>query len=217
LEKSWKNVAIGLAGVFQATALVERLAKTGYLDTAEFETAVRSIFEQNPPSAEAVFGGTQNLVRGLETLVTVMGDHRNPAHGDILRYTLGVFHVQKKLSKKPDMLQILGTRIEKAKLQAEHFGLTHDNVVANLAGAYTDTISTFQYRIQVTGEFSYLQQTRVANQVRVLLLAAIRAATLWRQAGGSRWQLLLSREKITAAAQELLQEARQLQAAEDYH
>lgn len=208
MEKTWRNITIGLAGVFQATAMVEQLAKTGYLDTANFETAVRSLFEQQPETAESVFGGVPRLISGLKTLTSVLQDHRNPAHTDILRYSLGIFHLQKKLSKRKDMLYILGTRLEKAKQQAEHFSETHDNVIGSVADIYTDTISTFTYRIQVTGEYNYLQQNRVASQVRVLLLAGIRAATLWRQAGGSRWQMLTSRRKIEAAAAELLREAK---------
>lgn len=211
MEKSWKNVAIGLAGVFQSAAMVERLAKTGYLRTAGFETAVHSVFEQQPASAESVFGGVHHLEDGLSTLLAVLKDHRNPAHSDILRYTLGMFHLQKKLSKRRDMLQVLSARLEKAEQQAKHFGKTHENVVSNLAGIYTDTISTFPYRIQVTGEYNYLQQPRVASQVRVLLLAGIRAATLWRQAGGSRWQFLTSRRKLIAAAEALQRESREYQ------
>ncbi len=211
MEKSWRNIAIGLAGALQPVAMVEQLAKTGYLNTRDFETAVHSLFEQRPPSAEAVFGGLANLIKGLEVLIKTLDDHRDPAHSDILRYFLGVVHLQKKLNKRRDMLHILGTRLEKAEQQAQHFGETHDNVVGNIADIYTDTISTFQYRIQVTGEYDYLHQTRVSNQVRVLLLAAIRAATLWRQAGGSRWQLLFSRRKIANAAEELLKEAKKLE------
>jgi high frequency lysogenization protein len=200
-------MTIGLAGVFQAAAMVEQLAKTGYLNTDNFETAVHSLFERHPASAEAVFGGLSNLTRGLETLIKGLEDHRNPAHGDVLRYVLGIFHVQKKLSKRQDMLQIIGARLEKSEQQALHFGKTHDNVIASIAEIYTDTISKFQYRIQVTGEYNYLQQTRVTHQVRVLLLAGVRAATLWRQAGGSRWQILFSRARLAATANELLREA----------
>lgn len=208
MEKSWRNVSIGLAGIFQANAMVEQLAKTGYLNSDGFQTAVHSIFEQNPESAEAVFGDVHHLVKGLEVQIQILENHRDPAHSDILRYTLGVIHLQKKLSKRPDMLSVLSARLEKAALQAEHFDETHDNVIANIAAIYTDTLSTFQYRIQVTGEYNYLQQTRVANQVRALLLAAIRSATLWRQAGGTRWQLLMSRNKILDAARQLLDEAK---------
>jgi high frequency lysogenization protein len=56
----------------------------------------------------------------------------------------------------------------------------------------------------VSGENSYLESPDMANKVRALLLAGIRAAVLWRQCGGSRWQLLFKRRAIIKAAETLL-------------
>ncbi len=205
MEKTWRNIAISLAGAAQAVSLVEQLAKTGYLHADEFETAIGSLLAQNPSTTESVFGGVHKLRRGFDVLDDLLNRHRDPKNGDLLRYMLGVMHIQKRLSRRSEVLRVIGTRLEKAELQIEHFGPTHDNVVSNIADIYTDTISKFQYRIQVTGEYSYLQQPRLASQVRVLLLAAIRAITLWRQIGGSRWQLLVYRGKIDAANKALMQ------------
>ncbi len=205
MERSWRNLAIALAGALQSIKLVEQLAKTGYLKTEPFETAVKSLLVQNPNTTEDVFGGVQNLHDGLELLDQLLGNHRDPRNADTLRYLLGVLHLQKKLSRRSEVLYIIGTRLEKVETQVEHFGYTHDNVVANIADIYSDTISKFQYRIQVTGEYHYLQQQRVANQIRTLLLAAIRAATLWRQIGGNRWQLLFYRSRLAETTSELLQ------------
>jgi len=203
LEKSWRNIALALAGVVQCTSQVEELAKTGYLKTDLFETAVRSLLQQNPSSTEDVFGSVSAVATGIENLEALLKDHRAPKHSDNLRYILGVMHLQQRLSKRNDILQIIGTRLEKTQQQVDHFGYTHDNVIANLADLYVDTISKFPYRIQVTGEYNYLQQNRVASQIRTLLLAAIRSAMLWRQVGGSRWQLLIYRKRILAAAEAL--------------
>lgn len=190
----------------QAIKLVEQLAKTGYLQTEQFETAVRSLLDQNPATTESVFGGVKHLRDGLELLEQLLHNHREPRNADVLRYLLGVLHLQKKLARRKDLLYVIGNRLEKAAGQVAHFGFTHDNVIANIADVYSDTISKFQFRIQVVGEYHYLQQQRVANQVRTLLLCAIRAATLWRQVGGSRWQLLFYRRKLRACAIDLLRD-----------
>jgi len=203
LEKSWRNIALSLAGLVQCAAQVEELAKTGYLKTEQFETAVKSLLKLNPSSTEDVFDGVPALAAGLELLENLLENHRAPKHSDTLRYVLGVIHLQNRLSKRKDILYIIGTRIEKAHQQADHFGLTHDNVVSNIADIYTDTISKFSYRIQVTGEYNYLQQKRVASQIRALLLAGIRSATLWRQVGGTRWHLLFFRTKLLHAVRDL--------------
>jgi high frequency lysogenization protein len=43
-----------------------------------------------------------------------------------------------------------------------------------------------------------------AAKIRALLLAGIRAALLWRQAGGDRWKLIFSRSAMQKEAQQLL-------------
>ena len=203
MENSWHNISISLAGALQALEQVEQLAKTGYLKNDMFETAVKSLFIFNPESVKSVFGGLQNLQPGIQLLQTLIENHRDPQNASILRYLLGVLHLQRKLSKRRDMLDVIGKRLENAEQQATHFGITHDNVISNIEAIYTDTISKFQYRIQVTGEYAYLQQPRVASQIRVLLLAAIRAVTLWRQSGGSRWQFIFQRGKLLEATEAL--------------
>lgn len=209
MQKSWRNIALALAGLVQCGIQVEELAKTGYLKTDLFSTAVKSLLEQNPESADAVFGGVANLREGLDALLLLLENRRDPKHADALRYTMGAIHLQKRLSRRKDMLHVIGSRLEKVRQQVTHFDPAHDNVVGNIADIYIDTISKFPFRIQVTGEFSYLQQARVAAQIRALLLAGIRAATLWRQVGGTRWQLVTSRGKLRYAVVQLLDEARQ--------
>lgn len=210
MDKSWYNHVIALAGMFQACKAVEQLAKTGYLKSPVYETAVRSLFETNPTSAESVFGDIRQLEEGFEVLKDMLENHRNVRNRDVLRYALGVLHLQKILGRRSEVLYIIGNRLDKAKEQSEHFGPTHENVTANIASIYTDTISKFNYRIQVTGDFNYLQQQRIANQIRVFLLAAIRAATLWRQVGGSRWQFLFYRARLAEEAEKLYKQSRQL-------
>ena len=204
LPDKWHNITLALAGVFQAAALVEQLAKTGYLPTDPYRTSIESLFALNPDSTEAVFGNRGNLALGLKVMGDLLQQQRSREHSHALRYVLGILHLQKKLGKQGDMLEIIASRLKQAQQQAEHFSSTHDNVIANLADIYTDTISTFRFRIQVMGDYNYLQQSRIANQVRALLFAGVRAATLWRQVGGNRIQVVLQRRRLCQAADELL-------------
>ena len=209
MKSSWRDIAIALAGTLQAVSLVEQLAKTGYLNTAEMETAVNSLFVTSPKSALSAYGNAHNLLSGLENVEEMLQNYRRSPATDRFRYALGVMHIQKRLASKRDILGIIAARLDNAARQAEHFGPLHDNVVGNIADIYSDTISKFQYRIQVTGNINYLQQDRVANQVRTLLLAAIRSSMLWRQLGGSRWQFIFYRSQIIDSCRELIKEAKQ--------
>lgn len=209
MKASWRDISIALAGLLQAATQVEQIAKTGYLKTDEFESAVKSLFETSPENTLAVFGGNvANLQTGLEKLEEMLAQYKRAPSTDVFRYALGVMHIQRRLASKNDVLSVISSRLEHAKTQSEHFGYTHDNLISNIADIYSDTISKFQYRIQVTGNYNYLQQTRVANQVRTLLLAGIRASTLWRQLGGSRWQFIFYRKHILDACHDLLKEAK---------
>ena len=81
-------------------------------------------------------------------------------------------------------------------------------VIAGLADCYRQTVSTLQPRIIVRGEQAVLARPEVQQVVRALLLAAVRAAVLWRQCGGGRLTLLLRRRALHEAAGDLLADAR---------
>ncbi|MBR9912340.1 MAG: high frequency lysogenization protein HflD [Gammaproteobacteria bacterium] len=205
MNARFEDQAIALAGVFQAAALVEQLAKTGYLPSAPLGTCMNGLFNQNPASTLDVFGNDlANIELGLKVMSDLLSHQQSRDYPNTLRYVLGILHLQKKLLGRQDMLAVIGKRLQQSAQQAEHFGIAHENVMARTAAIYSDTVSTFKFRIQVSGDFSYLQQTRVANQVRSLLLSGIRAATLWRQRGGSRLQVIFQRKKLAVCADDLL-------------
>ena len=203
MSKNLQDITLALAGVIQATLLVEQVAKTGHVQQDAYKCNIESVFDLNPKDTLAVYGGNaQNLRLGLEALRDMLVGKHN--HQDAMRYALGALHLQKKLAGRKDMLNTIANRIEQAANQAEHFSSTHENVVGNLGQIYSETISTFRFRIQVMGDYNYLQQTRIASQIRALLLSAIRSAMLWRQLGGNRWQLLLQRKALAEEVDKLL-------------
>ena len=65
------------------------------------------------------------------------------------------------------------------------------------------SISTLGKRIQVTGNPELLQQSRVADEIRSLLLGGVRFAWLWHQLGGRRWHLILRRRALLTALKAL--------------
>lgn len=199
---------IALAAIFQCAAQVEQLATTGHLPSEELEIAVNSLFVRNPDSTLEVYGTLAAIERGLQTIVAVLRRNSLSASNNCIRYVMGILHLQKQLAKHASMSDIIASRLEKTRQQIDHFSPTHDNVIASLADIYGDTISTFKFRIQVSGEYQYLQQARIAAQIRTLLFAGIRSAVLWRQLGGSRLQVIFKRKKLLQTAEELLAQAK---------
>lgn len=204
MSKSISDRTLALGGLFQAAWLVDQVARSGMVPQAEYETTIGSLFEFSPSSTEAVFGSRHEIRRGLQTLVEQMTGDNAKRNIYIMRYALGLILLERKLKAQPAMLKRIADELEGAEHQLRHFGLTHSNVIARLADIYSNTISTLTPRIMVSGENNHLQMQENANKVRALLLAGIRAAVLWRQCGGNRWQLLLQRKKLLREAHALL-------------
>jgi high frequency lysogenization protein len=197
---------LALAGVFQAASLVKQLAKTGRVDEKFFLTNIESIFKIEANSPLEVYGNPNHLKLGLSELTHLFGNHKLPKDSEIARYAFSLLHLERKLSHNPKMLAQIRTGIARATTQASHFSSTHENVMANLASLYTDTLSTFTFKVYVSGEPLYLNQTQILNKIRSILLSGIRSAVLWQQLGGRRWQLLIARSSLLETADQWLKE-----------
>ncbi len=195
---------IALAGIAQSVALVQQLATTGSADSSALEASIASLFVNDEHGVENVYGGLSGLKLGLEQLNNQLTGLKI-ANPEQARYAASLVFLENQLSKQPALLKTIFTGIERAQTQSEHFGLLHENVLANLGEIYKTTISTLQPRIMVNGEQEYLSRPDIANKIRACLLAGIRSAILWKQCGGTRWKFLFYRKKIQAELQKLLQ------------
>lgn len=200
-----RNQVLALAGLFQAGYLVDRLANSGQVEALPFESTIGSILQLDPRTTEDVYAGVDGVRRGLQVLRDILGSAEEPHHGTVVRYVINLLHLERKLSGNKEMLMVLRARLEQANQQARHFDTTHENVLASLDSIYQDTLSTFTFRIQVTGESVYLRDDAVAHKVRALLLAGVRSAMLWRQLGGRRWHLLFRRRRLQETCAALLE------------
>ena len=203
-NKPTAEQVMALAAIFQACHLVDCLANSGEASMADTEQCIKSLLNQNPDSLEDLYGSRKNLQTGIEAMQALLGERGKnrgvSSYSSItVSYVLSVLSAQRLLQRQPKMLQAVGSGIENAARQAEHFSLVHDNVIANLASLYQETISNLRHRIQIKGNGVYLQQPKVAQRIRSLLFSAIRSAVLWRQLGGKRSHLLLHRQLILKA------------------
>lgn len=205
MEASNRNRTLALAAMFQSAVLVKELAWQGRCDLDPLQTLVSSLFAFEAESLEAVYGGVEHLERGLRTLVEQMDAPSGRIDGEISRYLINLMDLERRLMKQPDMTRTLRQGIEVAQSQSEVFGLTHENVMARLGQTYQDSISQLGPRILVQGEQTHLSNQDTAARIRTALLGGIRGAVLWRQAGGSRWRLLLGRNALVQEARGMLE------------
>ncbi len=204
MKHSLKERVIAMAALFQAASLVNQLARTGSLAQPEFETLIRSLFVTSTEDAEEVYGSRLELELGLRTVITQLGVDASLRNSDKTRYAVNLLQLEGLLHKNKKVLDKIAQELESMQQQLAHFEVNHSNVTARLADIYLNNISTLGPRIMVSGENNYLENPDTANKVRALLLAGIRAAVLWRQCGGSRWQLLFKRRAILDEAKNLL-------------
>ncbi|MGV8863464.1 MAG: high frequency lysogenization protein HflD [Pseudomonas sp.] len=188
---------VALGGVFQAAVLVDKIAKTGQVSEAALGCMLGSLLVMDPKDTLEVYGGDDlNLREGYRSLVSALERDPTSLQREPLRYALSMLGLERQLAKRDDLLEVIGKRLPQIKSQVEHFGQVHDNVIAASGALYQDTLSTMRQRIQVHGDMRNLQQPNNASKIRALLLAGIRSARLWRQLGGHRWQLVISRRKL---------------------
>lgn len=201
---------IALIGLYQVAQQVYDLATTGKTDELAFETSINTLFCDNPETTLDVFGGkVDNIQLGVQTLLAQMKSSQalSERNVEITTYVLSLMILEKNVSSTEGTLDKVARIIASAQSQREHFGAFHENIIATLARAYSENISILTPRIMVNGDHGHLQNNRTASKIRALLLAGIRASVLWRQVGGTRWGLLLSRKKYLKSAQTLYRPA----------
>jgi len=200
-SKPTHEQAVALAAVFQACHLVDQLANTGGASSQEVKVSMAALLNQSPQSIEDLYGSEQALETGMNAMTLLLNEYQGTElfAPITLVYTLSVLSIERQLNSRPVMLKAVAEGIENANRQALHFSVVHDNVLANIASLYQQTLSTLRQRIQVKGNAMYLQQPGVAERIRCMLFAAVRSAHLWRQLGGKRYHLVLYRKALVKA------------------
>jgi high frequency lysogenization protein len=202
-----KDRALALAGLLQAVQLVQQMAQTGQAETTPLAACIDSLFRFDAETPEAVFDGATKLEPGLQRLVGQLegGAGRDAA---LTRMAMTVLHLERRFMRQHGTVEAVHSALEDIGRQHAHWGPTHPTVLARLGELYAKEISPIGPRVLVQGNPVYLGQPDLVGEVRATLLAAIRAAVLWRQLGGSYWDFLFGRRALANAAREWLQSLR---------
>jgi len=220
---------IALAGALQAAGLVRSLALRGQADASCVRASVASIFKIDADNAADVFGGVANLRLGLETLISQIEIGQRDA--GLTRLVINIMRVERILARRTDVLETLregiqaierdtltgandaqtGERSVASASTSDHHtraGISTDQDISasipKLAELYAATLSTLRPRIIVEGNPRFLKDDPDIDRVRALLLAAIRAAVLWRQLGGTQLRLFFRHRQYAMMARCLL-------------
>lgn len=201
---SEQDRTLALAGIYQAARLAAQIGRRGMADGQAMTTCVHSLFQVDAESVEAIYDGLAGLATGLQVLYAQL-EGSGGRDLELTRHVISLIQLERRLAANPEMLEHIAQGLRSATERLEHFPMLHQNILAQLADLYSDTVSTLQPRIIVRGEALHLQNAENQHKIRALLLAGIRSARLWRQVGGRRRQLLLQRRRILEQIQRLLQ------------
>lgn len=202
-----KDRALALAGLLQAVHLVQQMAQTGQAESRPLGACIDSLFRFDAETPEAVFDGAAKLDVGLVRLVNQLegGSGRDSA---VTRMAMTVLHLERRFMGSRAAVEAVHDGLQDIARQREHWGPTHPTVLARLGELYAKELSPIGPRVLVQGNPVYLGQPDLVGEVRAALLAAIRAAVLWRQLGGSYWDFLFGRRALVQAAREWQETAR---------
>jgi high frequency lysogenization protein len=199
-----RQQTLALAAIVQAAVLVDQIARTGQAEPQAIDATIDSLFKFSATTVEEAYGSIENLEVGVRGLRDLLSGNDYGERKNVTRYCLGILHLHKKLRKDSDTSALLRSRLQHTAKQKE-FNVNDINSLSNsLSAIYQDTISKYNFRIQISGSAQELKNPHNAARIRALLLAAIRAGYLWRQAGGNRWKLILQRNHIFTQTKHLL-------------
>lgn len=194
---------IALAGLFQALALVRASAQRGNCDAVVARQSLASVLRIDADSPADVYGGVGNLRLGLETLVSQL-DLSGKRDLALTRMAVQVMRLERSLMRNARVLNALRGGIDGMHALTPQVESGMLDPSGRLAELYANTLSRLQPRIMVEGNPAYLQQSAQVDRIRALLLAAVRAAVLWRQLGGNQLSLIFRRRQYAMLARGLL-------------
>lgn len=198
-----EDQVLALAGVVQVARLVDQVSRTGSYPAEFLQPMINSLFKFDADSVADVYGGISGVKLGLHNLASMLASREEPDGRDMVRYVFGMLALERRFTADQEMAAIVRSRLEHTQFRSEHFATHVQEVCHSLSGIYQDTISTFKYRIRVSGSMQQLQNPANSDLIRALLLAGIRSAVLWHQMGGRRWRLMAQRRKYLGIAQNL--------------
>lgn len=194
-----REQVLAFAAMFQALGCVQQLAETGRCDAEDSEAVIAAVFAIDSADAESLYPPPR-LRTGLQLVARHLD--RNPGDA-VMRMGITVLRLERRLMGSAKLAAALRDRIADIERARTAFGDQHDTVLARVSEAYLQTVSNLQPRVMVHGSPLHLQQERTVQHIRALLLAAIRAAAMWRHVGGSGWRLFWRRRKWLAMARAL--------------
>ncbi|MFC2995034.1 high frequency lysogenization protein HflD [Acinetobacter sichuanensis] len=220
-----QNKALALAAVFQATQLTHMTAISGRQSIGEsgnfyFEQLIKASLNIRPSENQSsqtldFFHQLSDISLGLKTLESSITQPFTPTPKSKIpklssaklpmSYAMSLLALEKKVYSNPKFVETIENAQQKILKQLSFFDqdYAHPSIVANLAQTYVDTAGQINPRILVRGNAEAFKDPAHTNRIRACLFTGLQMAHLWRQLGGSSWNMIFSKRKLLRDIQDL--------------
>lgn len=198
--------SIALAGLFQSLEQVQHCARSGAVSNpAAMRAVLESVMRIDAADAQSVYGNLAALRPGLSLLAQHLARRMNATHHEQARYAASLMGIERRLVRSPTAAAQLTDVLREIDSSRGEHAIDSQQIVQQLASAYSKHVSILVPRVMVSGEPIHLKTAENAERIRALLLAGLRATVLWRQSGGTQLKLLLLRKAMQRTTQDLLE------------
>ena len=203
-----RDKVMALAALAQAGKIVTQLAAEPQHDESALRASARSLLILHPQDMDQVFAGVDGLSLGLKTMQTLLKGQglQSLQAKELIRYLMAMDQLADRLKLSASTQAVIGRGLEELSVRFSAIVNTDssdqlmdipqsefDAFYEQLGGLYQKSLSQLPPQIIVRGAKGYLQDEASVVRVRTALFSGARAAYLWHQQGGRRWQLLFSR------------------------
>jgi len=213
-----QDKVIALAGLFQAGKLVTQLAAEREHDETALRASAASLLSLHPENMEDVFGGVRGVNLGLEVMAGLLRGRglKTMLAKEMIRYLMSMDQLADRLKQSPSTQSIIEKGIVEldisfaSLLEADQDESSdyanaseYEEFYVRIGTLYQKSLSQLAPKIIVRGAKGYLQDEASVARVRTALFSGVRAAYLWHQQGGRRWQLFFARGAYAGMAERL--------------
>ncbi len=194
-----RDKTLALAAIFQAAGLANELARRGQTDSQAEAWLLQTVLVMDTDDVSRIYPGSEGLTKGLTWLEGSLMDQGRGLEqaGEIIRLSLAIIQVERHFERNGEIQDVLRKRLLSIQHQrALNPEMSQGELASQLGSAYVDSLGNLSFRVQIRGDARQLQSPGMAERIRAILLAGVRAAWLWQRLGGRRWHLVFTRNQI---------------------
>tara|TARA_B100001250_G_C19794008_1_gene787921 strand:- start:1543 stop:2160 length:618 start_codon:yes stop_codon:yes gene_type:complete len=187
------NYIMSLCALLQCAHLIDKISISNIENNNEIEVLIKSIYIKDTNDSIKIYKDKKNLFLGFTTLKKILAGNNDISLINIQKYILSILLIQKNLNKINSLKDLIRKKIDNYQ-ENSMMATNLDDLILYSEAIYTDHISIIKPRVIISGKKEYLEVN--SSLIRALLLSGIRAAILWSNHGGSKWQLMFRRKEI---------------------